>query len=224
IELVPGEVTVFRTVEELATGVRNGLITPKARIYHTASDKWLPIEFHPHYKQALELASGRGGESAGSKPSSVKPSERPKSEGLTFLNVPISPVTPTSLAAVPAPARVAPTSAPHVPSPTPAPESTASRDGTSDPPAVASPWARPQSDPPPRAASGPASLPWITAQAETLAHATVERVASAPEKPNPVESVSPYAPPVAQAAPVSVVVYEPEEESSAEASQADGLI
>ena len=59
IELAPGEVTVFRTIEELATGVRNGLITPKARIYHSASDKWLPIEFHPHYKQALEINAGQ---------------------------------------------------------------------------------------------------------------------------------------------------------------------
>src|SRR5436190_19789887 len=54
IELAPGEETVFRTFEELATGVRNGFITSRARIYHAASQKWLPIEFHPHYKQALE--------------------------------------------------------------------------------------------------------------------------------------------------------------------------
>jgi len=54
IELAPGEETVFRTFEELATGVRNGFITPRARIYHAASQKWLPIEFHPHYKRALE--------------------------------------------------------------------------------------------------------------------------------------------------------------------------
>jgi hypothetical protein len=57
IELAPGEVTVFRTLEELATGVRNGVITSRARIYHTASQKWLPIEFHPHYKQALEISA-----------------------------------------------------------------------------------------------------------------------------------------------------------------------
>ena len=59
IELAPGEITVFRTIEELATGVRNGVITPRARIFHNASQKWLPIEFHPHHKLALELLAGR---------------------------------------------------------------------------------------------------------------------------------------------------------------------
>jgi len=54
IEVKPGEETVFRTIDELATGIRNGFITPRARIYHAASQKWLPIEFHPHYKKALE--------------------------------------------------------------------------------------------------------------------------------------------------------------------------
>jgi hypothetical protein len=99
IELTPGEVTVFRTIEELATGVRNGLITSKARIYHSASDKWLPIEFHPHYKQALDLNAAHGGDTGGQKhaPKATKPGS-PKQgsskDGLTFLNVPISPVTP----------------------------------------------------------------------------------------------------------------------------------
>ena len=60
IELAPGEVAVFRTIEELAVGVRNGVITPRARIYHAASEKWLPIEFHPHYKQALEINAAHG--------------------------------------------------------------------------------------------------------------------------------------------------------------------
>jgi hypothetical protein len=55
IELAPGEETVFRTIDELAVAVRNGVVTSRARIYHNASQKWLPIEFHPHYKHALEL-------------------------------------------------------------------------------------------------------------------------------------------------------------------------
>lgn len=59
IELAPGEESVFRTIEELAIGVRNGLVTPRARIFHSASQKWLPIEFHPHYKKALELPASR---------------------------------------------------------------------------------------------------------------------------------------------------------------------
>jgi hypothetical protein len=43
IEVRPGEEAVFRTIEELATGIRNGFVTPRARIYHAASQKWLPI-------------------------------------------------------------------------------------------------------------------------------------------------------------------------------------
>jgi hypothetical protein len=64
IELSPGEETVFRTIEELATGVRNGVISPRARIYHHASQKWLPIEFHPHYKKALEILASKTSPSA----------------------------------------------------------------------------------------------------------------------------------------------------------------
>ncbi len=62
IEIKPGEENVFRTIEELATGIRNGLITPRARIFHNASQKWLPIEFHPHYKKALQLPRTKSGE------------------------------------------------------------------------------------------------------------------------------------------------------------------
>jgi len=58
IEFEPGDVGVFRSVEEIATAIKSGVITPRARIYHQATDKWLPIEFHPHYRQALEIATG----------------------------------------------------------------------------------------------------------------------------------------------------------------------
>ncbi len=54
IEVSPGEETVLRTIEELSTAIRNGLVSRRSRIFHTASQKWLPIEFHPHYKKALE--------------------------------------------------------------------------------------------------------------------------------------------------------------------------
>ncbi|MGH7525530.1 MAG: hypothetical protein ACREMX_02380 [Gemmatimonadales bacterium] len=57
IEVSPGEETVFRTIEEFSTGIRNGLVGRRSRIFHHASQKWLPIEFHPHYKKALEGAT-----------------------------------------------------------------------------------------------------------------------------------------------------------------------
>ncbi len=58
IELGPDDIGVFRSIEEMATAIKTGVITPKARIFHSASDKWLPIEFHPHYKKAREMAAG----------------------------------------------------------------------------------------------------------------------------------------------------------------------
>jgi hypothetical protein len=67
IELSPGEQTVFRTIEELATGIRNGVITPRSRIFHGASQKWLPIEFHPHYRKALDSLNHPTGQSAPSR-------------------------------------------------------------------------------------------------------------------------------------------------------------
>jgi hypothetical protein len=63
IEVKPGEENVYRTIEELATAIRNGLVTSRSRIFHNASQKWLPIEFHPHYKKALQLPKTNSGES-----------------------------------------------------------------------------------------------------------------------------------------------------------------
>jgi hypothetical protein len=83
IELKPGEESVFRTIEELAIGIRNGLITPRARIYHNASQKWLPIEFHPHYKKALDLPVTASSQA----PAVAAPSQRPVSPTLVFVEV-----------------------------------------------------------------------------------------------------------------------------------------
>lgn len=55
IELSPGEETAFRTIEELAVAIKRGVVTSRARIWHNASGKWLPIEFHPHYKIAAAM-------------------------------------------------------------------------------------------------------------------------------------------------------------------------
>jgi hypothetical protein len=55
IELSSGEETVFRSIEELAVAIKRGVVTPRARIYHNASSKWLPIQFHPHYKVAVSM-------------------------------------------------------------------------------------------------------------------------------------------------------------------------
>lgn len=101
IELAPGEETVFRTIEELAIGVRNGVVTVRARIYHNASQKWLPIEFHPHYKQALTIPATRLAEIH------ARPPER--AEAWTFA---VARPAPEPVAPVPA----APDASPEAPS------------------------------------------------------------------------------------------------------------
>ena len=55
IELSLGEETAFRSIEELAVAIRRNVVTARARIWHSASNRWLPIQFHPHYKIALEM-------------------------------------------------------------------------------------------------------------------------------------------------------------------------
>jgi hypothetical protein len=55
IELSPGEETAFRSIEELAVAIKRGVVTSRSRIWHNASSKWLPIEFHPHYKIAASM-------------------------------------------------------------------------------------------------------------------------------------------------------------------------
>jgi hypothetical protein len=55
IELSPGEETAFRSIEELAVAIRRNVVTAHARIYHNATSKWLPIQFHPHYKLAVSM-------------------------------------------------------------------------------------------------------------------------------------------------------------------------
>jgi hypothetical protein len=55
IELSPGEETAFRTIEELAVAIRRGIVTARARVWHNASGKWLPINVHPHYKAAAAM-------------------------------------------------------------------------------------------------------------------------------------------------------------------------
>src|SRR5215210_3979014 len=90
IELAPGEETVFRTIEELAIAVRNGLVTPRCRIYHNATQKWLPIEFHPHYKQALSLPAARIAEAVAPRTSG----HPPRLETLSFAVAPAAKSTP----------------------------------------------------------------------------------------------------------------------------------
>jgi len=95
IELAPGEQTVFRTIEELATGIRTGVITTRARIFHNASQKWLPIEFHPHYKKALESLHSAAVDLAEPPPAPQAP------QSVALALVPVAPPPPPAPAAPP---------------------------------------------------------------------------------------------------------------------------
>jgi hypothetical protein len=55
IEISPGEETAFRSIEELAVAIRRGIVSSHSRIWHNASNKWLPIQFHPHFKLASAM-------------------------------------------------------------------------------------------------------------------------------------------------------------------------
>ncbi len=129
IELGPDDIGVFRSIEEMATAIKTGVITPKARIYHSASAKWLPIEFHPHYKKAREMSA------SGVPPAPPAPQASPRVvqplakrtptpvpspvAGLSLIDIsrPAKPVEPR----VPEPLPVAVVSKPD-PAPEPAPE------------------------------------------------------------------------------------------------------
>jgi hypothetical protein len=93
IELSPGEETVFRSIEELAVAVKRGVVTPRARIFHSASNRWLPIQFHPHYKAAVSMPLSQAALVAG-------PQAKPLSS--LSLNPPVDPEPPVP---VPLPAQ-----------------------------------------------------------------------------------------------------------------------
>ena len=103
IELSPGEETVFRSIEELAVAIKRGVVTARARIYHNASQKWLPIQFHPHYKAAVSMPLTQAALVAGPavKPLSslnlqqpVEPEPQPISAPVAQIEEPLDPPAP----------------------------------------------------------------------------------------------------------------------------------
>jgi len=53
IRLMTGEEAAFRTVQELATAVKSGVISPTAEVFHNAGNRWLPIHMHPDYRAVI---------------------------------------------------------------------------------------------------------------------------------------------------------------------------
>jgi hypothetical protein len=134
IEFEPGDVGVFRSVEEVATAIKSGVITPRARIYHQATDKWLPIEFHPHYRKALDLvASGNIPSSAPS--SSVRVGHTPFTPPGARAAVQVAPPAPV----VVEPPKAEPPTINHVELEPPAPQQFESEPGGESEPAEPDP-------------------------------------------------------------------------------------
>ena len=103
IELAPGEEALFRNMDELAKGIHSGVIGPHARIWHGASNKWLPIDFHPHYKIAKERPAPLA--------AAPKPAHEPRHSAAVVM--PVAPVAaPAPVAQAPAPTPVPPAAAP----------------------------------------------------------------------------------------------------------------
>lgn len=173
IELRPGEEALFKSFDEFAKAVHTGIVSSHARIWHNASNKWLPIDFHPHFKRAVATPP------AAAAPVPVRAARVQKTRELTFLEVEPKVAVP---ARKPEPARAAapiaaPAAAPVAPpAPTPAPSAPVVAEA-----APASPFARP-----PRQVEAahlfPAPEPVTPRHIEALV-AAVDRSEPAPAEP-----------------------------------------
>jgi hypothetical protein len=196
IEVAPGEEAVFRTMEELAVAIRNGLVTPRARIYHNASQKWLPIGLHPHYKKALDLPAASSSHPKRPTPVPAAPLSKPRVEPRTV-----------EWHTADDPAEPKPAPAPKVPAPVMSPVVAMQQEVLRDLPVVMIPeplpWARRPAPPepsPPTPAPEPVVPIAQSVQSQPTATVTYlpspqpEPVQPEPVQPEPVqpEPVSPW--------------------------------
>ena len=180
IEVAPGEETVFRTIEELAVGIRNGVVTPRSRIYHNASQKWLPIGLHPHYKKALELPAASAGPAPTRTPVPATPRIKSLSESGEHLAIANEP-------------------APTVPAPVISPIVAMQQEVLRDLPVVAIPEPLPWATPPVATAPPPAPAPSAITRIAQAVQAEPERVAVRPaavqSQPTATVTFAPVLPP-----------------------------
>jgi hypothetical protein len=52
VEPAAGRQKIYDSALDLGAAVRRGELGPEARIYHRATDRWLPITMHPEYRKA----------------------------------------------------------------------------------------------------------------------------------------------------------------------------
>ena len=180
IELRPGEEALFKSFDEFAKAVQNGVVSAHARIWHNSSNKWLPIDFHPHFKRA-------SAQRPASAPKVSVPEAQPRTDRaqrtreLLFIeNEPRSPYAPPS-------ARVASAPAP-VPAPKPVPAAPAAE--------RVDPFSNDIELPPAHLEAPPRVTPPVALVAQPVAIAPLYSHAPAPT-PRHIEAV------VAAAAPLS---------------------
>ena len=53
VEIRSGRELLYRTTWALREAMRSGEITPDSRIFHRATDQWIPITEHPEYRRFL---------------------------------------------------------------------------------------------------------------------------------------------------------------------------
>lgn len=107
IELAPGEEALFKNMDELAKGIHSGVVGPHARIWHGASNKWLPIDFHPHYKIAKERPAPLASAKPVVEARAAAPAPAPAPMQVR-MPAPQAPAAPVMQAPAPAPAPTAP--------------------------------------------------------------------------------------------------------------------
>jgi hypothetical protein len=100
IELRAGEEAIYKTFDEFAKAVRTGVVDTHARVWHGASEKWLPITFHPHYKRAMTAPESGAAPAAAVAPArapAVPPAPAPAPAVIAKAAVP-EPVAPPVMA------------------------------------------------------------------------------------------------------------------------------
>ncbi len=195
IEVAPGEETVFRTIEELAIGIRNGVVTPRARIYHQASQKWLPIGLHPHYKKALEMPAASAGQapvtSATPIPTPSRLRAHPPSHSHSVAHPP-EPKRAPEFKLTPEPKPAPKAAAPKIPAPVQSPVIAMQNEVLRDLPVISIPeplpWhvPAPQAVVPPVKAHAPVVQPPVTHSPVTHAPFTRAPLAHSPVTHSPV--------------------------------------
>jgi hypothetical protein len=100
IRLASGEEQTYRSIQELTAGVQRGDVASSASIFHQRTDRWLPIESHPHFRMARE-----GAAPSVTSPEGESSSVASSSTSRLRFQRPANPVSPSAVRPTPPPAQ-----------------------------------------------------------------------------------------------------------------------